>query len=296
MNYPQAGLMGEARPPLGDIWMRIRSIAPVLGATALATSLLATPVLAADYPVLRGSQIESMPPAPDLGVNWTGFYFGGFGGLSETRFRTDKGALDLANGNFNGTIALNELSPGQLVLAQPRNDSGPTYGVFAGYNFAFGDIILGFEAEYARVDQEATASTLEGRRVPSGDVVIGSRQDARLNDYINARLRFGYAYGRFMPYFTIGAAAGRFDTNVVVASDWLSPASNYTASYFGWPRSLGAAKKDTWGYGWTVGGGIEAALTDNLILRGEYLYTSFNDVEGVTIAVNAARLAAAIKF
>lgn len=276
--------------------MRIRSIAPMLGATALATSMLAAPALAADYPVLRGSQIEDVPPAPDMGMNWSGFYFGGFGGMSETRFRTDKGVLDIANGNFNGTVALNEFDPGQLVLTTSRKDRGATYGVFAGYNYAFGDIILGVEAEYSRVDQETTASTLEGRLIPSGAVTVASVQDARLNDYFNARLRFGYAYGRLLPYFTIGAAAGRFDTNIAVASDWRSASSNYTTSYFGWPRSIGGAKKDVWGYGWSIGGGMEAALTENLIVRGEYLYTSFNDVEGVTVGVNTARVAAAIKF
>jgi len=276
--------------------MRIRSIAPACAAAALATGVLTAPALAADYPVLRGSQIEDAPPAPDLGINWSGFYFGGFGGLSETRFRTDKGLLDIANGNFNGTVVLGEMDPGQLVLTPARNDRGPTYGVFAGYNYAFGDVILGFEAEYSRVDQETTASTLEGRRLSSGDVYIASVQNARLNDYFNARLRFGYAYGRLMPYFTIGAAAGRFDTNIAVASDWRTPASNYTTSYFGWPRVIGGAKKDVWGYGWSVGGGLEAALTENLIVRGEYLFTSFNDVEGVTVNVNTARVAAAIKF
>ncbi|MGX5732982.1 outer membrane protein [Bosea thiooxidans] len=246
--------------------------------------------------MLRGSQIEDVAPAPDLSINWAGFYFGGFGGLSETRFRTDKSVLEIANGNFNGTVVLNELSPAQLVLAPTRTDRGTTFGAFAGYNYAFGDVILGFEAEYSRVDQEAMASTLEARRVASGDVYIASVQNARLNDYFNARVRFGYAYGRLMPYFTIGAAAGRFDTNIAVASDWRSASSNYTTSYFGWPRSIGGPKKDVWGYGWSVGGGLEAALTENLIVRGEYLFTSFNDVEGVTVNVNTARIAAAVKF
>jgi len=59
---------------------------------------------------------------------------------------------------------------------------------------------------------------------------------------------------------------------------------------------MGGQKKDVWGFGWSVGGGLEAALTDNLIIRGEYLYTSFNDVEGVTVNVNTARVGAAVKF
>lgn len=275
--------------------MRIRSMTRVAGAAALA-AVLGAPALAADYPVLRGSQIEDMPQAPSLSggaYNWSGFYFGGFGGLSQTRFRTDKGVLDIARGAFNGASVLNELDPGQLVLTSARTDRGSTFGAFAGYNFAFGDAIIGFEAEYSRVDQSTSASTMEARLLSTGAMAIASVQDARLNDYFNARIRLGYAYGMWMPYFTAGAAVGRFDTNVAVAADWVN--SN-GASYYGWPRVLGGAKKDVWGYGYSVGGGLEAAVTENLLIRGEYLFTSFNDVEGVTVNVNTARVGAAIKF
>lgn len=253
---------------------------------------------AADYPVLRGSQIDDAPPAPefDSRTNWSGFYFGGFAGQTQTSFRTDRGVMDLANGSFNGTVVLSETSPGELVRTSARDDRGATFGGFAGYNFVFGDVVLGMEAEYSRIDQETQASTLEGRRLGSGDVIIASRQDARLKDYINARIRFGYAFGRLMPYATFGGAAGQFDTNVAVASDWRSASSNYQTSYFGYPRVLGGAKKNVWGYGFSVGGGLEAALTDNVILRGEYLFTRFNNVEGVTVSVNTARVGAALKF
>ena len=45
-----------------------------------------------------------------------------------------------------------------------------------------------------------------------------------------------------------------------------------------------------------LGGGLEAALTDNLIVRAEYLFTRFNDVEGITTSLNQARVGAALKF
>ena len=272
--------------------------AATLAAALIVCASLATAATAADYPVLRGSQIEDAPPAPDFDsrTNWSGFYFGGFAGQTQSSFRTDRGVMDLANGSFNATSVLNEISPGELVRTSARDDRGTTFGGFAGYNFLFGDVVLGVEAEYSRIDQETTASTIEGRRLSSGDVFIASRQDARLKDYINARVRFGYAFGRLMPYATFGAAAGQFDTNVAVASDWRTASSNYQSSFFGYPRVLGGAKKDVWGYGFSAGGGLEAALTDNVILRGEYLFTRFNDVEGVTVSVNTARVGAALKF
>jgi opacity protein-like surface antigen len=280
--------------------MRIRHVVAAGTAALLASALAMGPAAqAADYPVLRGSQIEDVPPAPDFasgGYNWTGFYIGGFAGQSQTRFRTDRGVMDLANGAFNATTVLNEASPGELVRTSARDDTGTTFGGFLGYNMAFGDAVVGVEAEYSRMDHETSAVTLEARRLSSGDIYVASIQDAKLSDYINARLRFGYAYGRLMPYFTIGGAAGRFDTNVAVAADWVSAASNYTTSYLGYPRVLGGAKKDVWGYGFSVGGGLEAALLDNVIVRGEYLFTRFNNVEGVTVNVNTARVAAALKF
>lgn len=278
----------------------MRSLQITATAALLVGALAApSPAGAADYPVLRGSQIEDAPPPPsDFNgpFSWSGFYVGGFAGQTQTRFRTDRGVLDLGNGLFNASVVLNEISTGELVRTTARDDRGTTFGGFAGYNMAFGEAVVGIEAEYSRVSQETAASTLEGRRLGSGDVIVSSIQNAKLNDYVNARLRLGYGYGRIMPYFTIGAAAGRFDTNVSASADYISPANNYANSFFGYPRTLGGPKKDVWGYGFSIGGGVEAAIADNIILRGEYLFTRFNNVEGVTVNVNTARVAAALKF
>lgn len=278
--------------------MRIRSF--MLAAVAMTSfvPLADGPARAADYPVLRGSQVEDAPPPRDFesSFSWTGFYVGGFAGQTQTRFRTDRGVIDIANGLFNANAILNQLTPGELVRTSPRDDRGTTFGGFLGYNMAFGDAVIGIEGEYSRIDQETTASTIEGRTVSGGGLIVSSQQNAKLNDYVNARLRFGYAYGRIMPYFTVGAAAGRFDTNISASADYFSIAGTTRTSYFGYPRTIGGPKTDVWGYGMSIGGGVEAALADNIVLRGEYLFTRFNNVEGVTVNVNTARVAAALKF
>ena len=286
---------------LGEIRMRIRSIVPALGAAALATSLVAAPAQAADYPVLRGSQIEDAPPPPDFAssnINWSGFYVGGFAGQAQSRFERDKGVDQLVDYALINTTIARQVNVRELTATMPRRDSGAMFGAYAGYNWAFGDVIMGVEADYSRIDQETAAARMESRRVGLEYITVGSTQNARINDYISLRARFGYAYGRLMPYFTIGAAAGRFDTNVSIYTDWGPTDANGVAlgSYVGWPRTVGGAKKDVWGYGGVIGGGIEAALADNLILRAEYLYTRFNDVEGVTASLNQARVGAALKF
>jgi opacity protein-like surface antigen len=265
--------------------------------------LTASRVSAADYPVLRGSQIEDTPPPPSSDYfserfSWTGFYVGGFAAQSQTRFETDQGVDELVRQAYRGTTIAGSFNPVDLVASQPRRDSGTSFGVYTGYNFAFGDAVLGLEGDYSRVDQSTTASTFQARRIGNEFISIASRQDAKLNDMLSFRARFGYAFGKIMPYFSIGAAVGRFDTNVAVSADWgpTNAAGVGLGSYVGFPRVFGGPKKDVWGYGGVVGGGVEAALADNIILRVEYLYTRFNDVEGITVGVNTARVGAALKF
>lgn len=288
--------------PVGRILMRIRSFT-LASVAALGLAPVGAPAaLAADYPVLRGSQIEDAPPPPSdfFGgtANWNGFYFGGLAGQTQTRFESDRGVTELANFALLNTSIASQLNVDQLVATRPRRDSGLSFGGFMGYNAQFGDVVLGIEADYSRIDQGTTASRIESRRIGNEFFTIASQQDAELRDYFSLRARFGYAFGRVMPYFTIGAAAGRFDTNVAVATDWgpTTPAGVAIGSYVGWPRSVGGPKKDVWGYGGVVGGGIEAALTDNIILRAEYLFTRFDNVEGITASLNTARVGAAVKF
>ena len=283
--------------------MRTRQITamgqgPLVACAIVACALSATSVAtAADYPVLRGSQIEDAPPPPS-NFNWTGVYFGGGAGQSQTRFETDDGIYEMARFSFNNVSLPSTFVPDQLVRSLPKRDSGATFFGYAGYNMQFGDAMLGIELDYTRVDQSVTASTFEGRTSGSDYVTIGSTQNAKLSDYATLRARFGYAFGRIMPYFTIGGAVGRFDTNTSVVAEYgFLDANGFRAgNYLGWPRTIGGPKKDTWGYGGVIGGGIEAGLTENLVLRAEYLLTRFGNVEGVTATVNTARVGAALKF
>lgn len=274
----------------------------VLTLAAILAAGAAMPAKSADYPVLRGSQIDSAPPSPvsgSGGIDWSGFYFGGFGGGTASQFRTDRGIIDLANGLYNGLNVLSEFNPGQLVLLPQRRDSGVTFGAFAGYNYMIGDVVVGAEIDYTRVNQGTTASTFDARQLSSSQVFTSTVQNATLSDYASARIRFGWVTGNFMPFATFGAAAGRFDTNITATADARveDPAgSGVYRSAVGFPRTLGKPEKDKWGFGMSLGGGLDYALTENFIIRGEYLYTRFNNVNGVTVALNTARVGGALKF
>ena len=273
----------------------------VLTAAALATTA-AVPALSADYPVLRGSQIDSAPPPPtygQTGTDWTGFYIGGNDGFTSSQFRTDRGILDLARGVFNGSSVSGLFDPGQLVLIPERRDSGITFGGFAGYNYMIGDVVVGAEVDYTRVNQSTVASTAQLRQLPGERITLNSTQNAALQDYASARIRLGWVTGNFMPFATFGVAAGRLNTNFSAFGNYQfetpTGSGNYV-SYVGYPRTLGKPEKDKWGYGMSLGGGLDYALTENFIIRGEYLYTRFNNVNGATVALNTARVGGAIKF
>lgn len=274
----------------------------VLTLAAILAAGVAIPAKSADYPVLRGSQIDSAPPSPvsgSGGIDWSGFYFGGFGGGTASQFRTDRGIADLAQGVFNGSSVLGLVNPGQLVLIPERRDSGITFGAMAGYNYQIGDVVIGGEFDYTRVNHGTNAATSETRQLPGERITLRTTQNAALQDYASARIRFGWVTGNFMPFATFGAAAGRFNTHFSAFGDYSyeTPANsgNYV-SYVGYPRTLGKPEKDRWGFGISLGGGLDYALTENFIIRGEYLYTRFNNVNGVTVALNTARVGGALKF
>jgi outer membrane immunogenic protein len=69
------------------------------------------------------------------------------------------------------------------------------------------------------------------------------------------RGRVAYAFDRIMPYFTAGFAAANFDVD--------HDGNDDTA--------------DTTMTGYAVGGGIEWAATDNIIVRAQYLFSDFGE-------------------
>lgn len=289
-----------------------RSLAlAALAALAACTLGALSPAQAADYPVLRGSQIDDAPPAPefDSRMNWSGFYVGGGAGVSSTKFEPGNGLQNLANFAYRNTILGNEVNMGSLVSNLPsKTDSGSTFFGFAGYNFTFGDVILGLEADYTKSGHQYLISDFIGRRFTTSDGTVNdftmtTRQGAELKDYATARIRMGWAYGRIMPFATIGGAVGRFDTTSTIDATWrftrINPVSgalenNVVAA--GYPLRVGETKRNVYGFGLTAGGGIDMALTENLFLRAEYQIIRFADVEGTTTTINTGRVAAALKF
>ena len=131
-----------------------------------------------------------------------------------------------------------------------RSDFGPTFptgtfdtsgGLFGGtlgYNWQMpNNIVLGLEGDIGWSNIRGSAPCL------------GTSCSVRNNWLATARGRLGYAFDRIMPYVTGGAAFGNIKTDIA---------------------GLGGA--DTSKAGWTVGGGIEAAIAGPWTAKVEYLY------------------------
>lgn len=156
----------------------------------------------------------------------------------------------------------------------PRSNvqwSGPYVGAFAGYqtfkpHLESGAVIDDFTA------RDFAGGLLFGANYQAGNWVFGAEADvgwssAKVRQFsaclcyeietkavieTHWRARLGYAFDRYLAFVTAGLAVGHFEQN-----------------------AIGLALKRRAHAGFTLGGGLDAAITDNLFARIEYLYTEY---------------------
>lgn len=294
--------------------MRTRQITAVSKAAlvvcTLAASCLATTALhAADYPVLRGSQIDDVPPPPsDFGsgpTNWTGFYFGGLAGYTDTNFEPGNGVASLIANHLRQTTIESEMGVSRMLNIPDFSKRKTSFGGFAGYNFQFGDVVLGIEGDYSRIDVSGSGSDAITRFSTLSDGYIGTAAvagsvSARIEQIGTLRGRAGYAIGNFLPYVTAGLAygTGRVTSSATVRTSYvdadptsapfLPTINNSTAALF-------LDRKNASMLGGVVGAGVEA-LFGGLLLRGEVLYHRMEAQGNVVVEHTTARVGAGVKF
>lgn len=119
--------------------------------------------------------------------------------------------------------------------------NGALLGVTGGYNQQFGNFVAGIEGDYAWSNLKGSTGV--------NCAAPGCRTEIR--SFGTIRGRAGYAIDRFMPYVTGGLALGDIR------------------------NSAGAFRGSDFRAGWTIGAGVEAALTRNITAKAEYLYYDF---------------------
>jgi outer membrane immunogenic protein len=169
-------------------------------------------------------------------------------------------------------------------------------GAFLGYNTQWQDLILGVEATYTHTNLNTTApSTPIGRFFPDVNtgVTVGASGNLNLTDFGTARGRAGYVVGNFLPYGFIGMAVGRASYNVTTATIVQQTSNGVTQTFF-FPNSAGQNNAVLWGY--TVGAGLDWALTPNIFARGEFEFVQFAPISNIAVSVASGRVGAGFKF
>jgi len=225
----------------------------LFGTTVVSSILLGLTGVAsaADLPV------KARPmPAVVAAYNWTGCYIGGNVGGKWVR---TSGSVDVApTGTGVGLGA-----PGTVLFAAA--DSTTLIGggqVGCNWQAAGSNWVFGVEGD---VDWQrwSRGNTLAGT-VPF-PFVAGDSFDWSSRWQASARGRIGYAWDRWMIYATGGAAF----TNVNVGTNFIAT----TAGGFAFPATVINDEKTL--VGWTVGGGMEYAVTNNWIVGIEGRYSNY---------------------
>ena len=118
------------------------------------------------------------------------------------------------------------------------NTSGGLVGGTVGYNYQFGQGVVGVEGDIDWADINGTTNSACPLGCKTSDHWLST-----------VRGRLGYAADRFMPFVTGGAAFGDIRAS-----------------------TPGFAGANTTNAGWTVGAGLEFAIAGNWTAKAEYLY------------------------
>jgi outer membrane immunogenic protein len=224
----------------------------LLLASAAAAALTGSAV-AADLGV-RPPAPPYIPPPPIF--TWTGFYVGvqvgGAWGTGSNLFTgfdpffPPNGVF--LNSNFNG------------------NPSGVIGGGHIGYQYQINQWILGIEGD---VNGTSLSKTFAAA-FPDG-TSITANSSASIQGSIRGKL--GIAWDRWMIYGTGGVAFGGFNTSVNVVNPGFV---GIGAVVF--PPFFTTGNFSNTRVGWTAGGGVQYAVTNNWWIFAEYRYSNFGSI------------------
>jgi opacity protein-like surface antigen len=190
-----------------------------------------------------GSMVTKAPVRLTAPMNWTGYYIGGHtgGGWSDARWSDPFGSTAGPAGHIN-----------VAGFGDQTHATGPLGGGQIGANWQAGSWVLGIQADAGVADIRGENTCFSG--------LGGINCQHNVNALGTVTGRAGYAWNRTLAYVKAGGA-------------W----TDTTYSLFGNTHALalgsGSTTQDAWG--WTVGGGIEYALTNHWIALAEYDHIGF---------------------
>jgi outer membrane immunogenic protein len=206
---------------------------------------------------------SAAPPAAAVVApyNWTGFYVGGNVGYG----------WGTADNNLSLSQKLDLPGFATLGATDSNKIKGVIGGAQAGYNWQLTNVLLGVEADFQASGQKGT--TVYGATIInptiSGPNPATVTDTNKLDWFGTVRGRLGVTSDRWLVYATGGLAYGK-----VNVSGNAQPANAFAAivnAPIVWDQS--ATK-----VGWTIGAGVENALSGNWSWKIEYLYMDLGSV------------------
>jgi outer membrane immunogenic protein len=165
-------------------------------------------------------------------------------------------------GTASSAIFPNATGPSGGASLGNFNPGGVTGGGHIGYNYQVGQFVAGLEGDI-------NGSSYHGSQA-SGPAFLSTNSDVDAS----IRGRVGVAWDRALVYATGGVAFAPFRNQYFLGSAVDSSSQTQT--------------------GWTIGGGIEYALTNNWSIRAEYRYTDYGHIydplNATTAGVSSLRI------
>jgi outer membrane immunogenic protein len=229
-------------------------LAAVAASAVMATAGLGSVALAADLPSRTAAPMAPVEPIVPV-FTWTGFYVGVNAGYG---WNTN---------DDNGDVFV----PGVGYVGSSGSDGGFVGGGQIGYNYQFGQFVAGVEADIQYADLNSNNDN--GYYYSGTGGYFGSNSNG-VEWFGTVRARLGFAIDRALIYATGGFAYG-------------GGGGGNGGYYNGYYFDNGGDDVRT---GWTLGGGLEYAFTDNLTARVEGLYVNLGKDGNNGFAYDAAYL------
>jgi outer membrane immunogenic protein len=248
------------------------------------------------------------PPNTNIPVvgGWAGVYLGGqvsFSGASGDFSNTTQAPLAYV---LRELTLEQDVEPSSWPVLGQANHDAAGFGGFVGYNTQYEKLVLGVEANYDQANLSLTPLNSPIQRLVNAggtpyDVTVTGSGSVTDLDFGTLRARAGWALGNFLPYVFGGLAVGHSNINIVSTAFGIQnpplgcPATtNPPCVPFSFTGTAG--KNGEWMYGFTVGAGLDVALTRNVFLRAEYEYVQFAPIANLVVDVNTVRAGLGVKF
>lgn len=248
----------------------MKSVSVLAAAASLCAANVAS---AADLSSQGAGAVPAVVP-----FSWTGFYAGVDVGVNLTQRTVNPSLYVTDAASYYTPAIMADYTPGPFGEGR----TGFLGGVHVGFNYQIQQWVVGAEADFMGSALASQANTL---KYLASDPVTNLPSTIALSDRIQqnwlgtVRARIGYAHDRTLFYATAGLAYGSVkSSSAMVLTDILPTGTNP----FDWAGQNSQTKM-----GYAIGAGVEYALSDQWIIRGEYLYYNLGTIASAMAGTTA---------